>query len=88
MVLDRPIPLGESTRFTMTDGVSVNVVEYTYAPGDANGNGKVDLFDAGVLQNCFGATAPTGLCAVSDLTRDGAVTAADHAALVARLVGP
>ena len=72
----------------MTDGVAVNVVEYTYAPGDANGNGKVDLFDAGVLQNCFGVTGSTGLCRVADLTRDGAITAADHAALVAQLVGP
>jgi len=30
IVLDRPIPLAETTRFTFNDGTAVNVVSYTY----------------------------------------------------------
>jgi hypothetical protein len=32
IVLDRPLPMDERTRFTFNDGVAINVVEYTFIP--------------------------------------------------------
>jgi len=82
IVLDRPIPMGETTRFTFDDGVAVNIVEYTFAPGDANGDGKADLFDLGVMQTCFGPGPLTGACLALDLDRDDDIDLSDFAAFI------
>ncbi len=34
IVLDRPLPAGETTRFILDDGQVVNVVEYSFVPLD------------------------------------------------------
>jgi len=88
IVLDRPIPMGETTTFTFDDGVAVNVIEYTFAPGDTNGNGLVELDDIAEFQRCFGQSPPSGPCLALDLTRDGSIDLDDHAALEELFSGP
>ncbi|MGB2985637.1 MAG: hypothetical protein WBE26_07110, partial [Phycisphaerae bacterium] len=88
IVLDRPIPMGETTTFTFNDGVAVNVVEYTFAPGDTNGNGLVDLFDVATFQNCFAQTPLTGACHAVDLVADETLDLADYAEFQPALIGP
>ncbi len=82
IVLDRPIPYHASTRFTFDDGTVENVVEYTFAPGDANGDGSADLSDFATFQNCFGlsdASPDLGLCAVFDFDAGGDTDLLDFA---------
>jgi hypothetical protein len=83
IVLDRPIPMGETTTFTFDDGVAVNLVNYTFAPGDTNGDGLVNLADMAAFQCCFGQTNLTGACLALDLVRDDHITLDDYVALVA-----
>ncbi len=45
IVLDRPLPINHTTRFTFNDGVAVNVIEYTPAYGDADDDGVTDDVD-------------------------------------------
>lgn len=59
IVLDRPLPPNETTRFIMSDGGTTNIVRYTLQWADTNGDGAVDLRDAAALQNCFGINKPT-----------------------------
>ena len=80
IVLNRSIPLRETTRFILNDGVAVNVIEYTFAPGDTNGDGVADLFDVAVFQNCFGNEALSGVCQACDLDGNGWVNLTDFAA--------
>ena len=77
IVLDCPIPFGETTRFTFNDGVAINVVEYTFAPGDIDGDGDADLHDFAAFQRCFGQTDPTGPCSALDLQTDDTIDLAD-----------
>jgi hypothetical protein len=70
IVLDAPIPMGETTRFTFDDGVAVNVIEYTFAPGDTDGTGRVDLRDVAAFQTCFGSEVFSGPCQACDLFRN------------------
>jgi len=79
IVLDRPISFGATTRFTFDDGETINVVEYTFAPGDTDGDGDADLRDAAAFQCCFGQTKPTGLCLVLDTNADGTIDLDDYA---------
>ena len=88
IVLDRPIARGETTRFTFDDGVAVNVVEYTFAPGDTDGDGDADLRDIAASQRCFGLTNPIGACWALDLDESERFDHTDHAALVSSLTGP
>lgn len=88
VVLNRPIPMGATTRFTFGDGVAVNVVEYTFAPGDTDGNGKVDLHDVAALQRCFGQTSLTGVCLALDLSADNTIDLTDWTRLAAMLDAP
>ncbi len=88
IVLDRPLPAGETTRFTLDDGVAVNVVEYTFAPGDTDGDGDADLLDAAAFLTCFGQSAPTSSCWALDTNRDDLIDLADYAALQSALTGP
>ena len=81
-------PSQGGTTLTFDDGVAVNVIEYTCAPGDTNGNGLVELDDIAEFQRCFGQSPPTGACLAVDLTRDGSIDLEDHAELTALLTGP
>ncbi len=86
IVLDRPIPHGESTRFTFFDGVATNIVEYTYAPGDTDGDGSVTLADVAAFQNCLGAESLIGACLALDLDHSHALDLADFAIFHALLL--
>jgi hypothetical protein len=88
IVLDRPIPMGATTRFTISDGTAVNVIEYTFAPGDADGDGRVTLRELAYFQTCFGQSSPAGACLALDLTRNGSLDLADYAAAFGLLSGP
>ncbi len=81
IVLDRPIPYNATTRFTFNDGVAVNAVEYTFAPGDTDGDGAADLFDFAALQNCFEVSPVSGACLVFDLNADHSIDLRDFAGL-------
>ncbi len=66
------------------------------APGDADGDGDVDLFDLGKYQNCFtggpnthGIVTPCAAgCEPFDLTPDNALDLSDFAAFQILLTGP
>jgi hypothetical protein len=88
IVLDRPIPMGETTRFTLSDGVAVNLVEYTFAPGDTDGDGDADLHDFAVFQRCFSRADLTGACLALDFDGNHAVDLDDYAEFGATLHGP
>jgi len=82
IVLDRPIPYNATTRFTFFDGVAENIIEYTFAPGDSNGDGQADLADFAFFQNCFGlGTVLSNLapCAALDFDGDGDTDLLDFA---------
>ena len=80
IVLDRPIPYNATTRFTFNDGVAVNVVEYTFAPGDTDGAGDADLNDFAAFQNCYGLSPVAQSCLVFDFNADLDVDLLDFAA--------
>ena len=90
IVLDRPLPVGATTRFTFNDGTAVSVVEYIYAPppGDTNGDGRVDLREMGQFQNCFGTSPLTGVCKTLDLAANGTIDISDLPPLLSQLSGP
>ncbi len=88
IVLDRPLPAGETTRFTFDDGVAVNVIEYTFAPGDTDGDGHADLLDVSAFLTCFGLTSPAGPCWALDLNEDETIDLTDYAAFRQTITGP
>ena len=97
IVLDRAIPFRATTRFTFDDGTAVNVVEFTFAPGDTDGDGDADLADFSYLQNCTGdsdeATEPrgggfAGPCLALDADADSAIDLPDHADFLTHFAGP
>jgi len=88
IVLDRPIPYNATTRFTFNDGVAVNVVEFTFAPGDTDGDGDADLFDFAAFQNCFGNSPVAGVCLPLDFNADSALDLLDFAALQSAFLPP
>ncbi len=96
IVLDQPIPPGEHTRFLflardengdLTDVVA-NVVNYSYIPGDADGNGRINLADVAEFQRCFGETDVTGRCAAFDFNDDNTVDLTDYPEFQAALSLP
>jgi hypothetical protein len=80
--------MGETTTFTFDDGVAINVVEYTFAPGDTNGNGLVELDDIAEFQRCFAQSPLTGVCLALDLVSDDEIDLDDLVELTALLTGP
>jgi len=78
-VLDRPIPMGTTTRFTFDDGDSVKSLEYTFAWGDTDGDGDADLYDAAAFQSCFGQSEPLRQCLVLDADTNGTIDLNDYA---------
>jgi hypothetical protein len=77
--LDRPIPPGERTTFTFHDGAVVNRVVYSFqSDGDVNGDGRVDLRDLGVLQNCYASPVTVfDQCGAFDFAPDEMINAED-----------
>jgi hypothetical protein len=88
IVLDRPIPMRQTTTFTFNDGEVVNLIEYTFVPGDTNGDGLVNLADIAAFQCCFGQTDLTGACLALDLVPDDRLDLDDLAAVLPHLTGP
>ncbi|MDO8629603.1 MAG: hypothetical protein Q7R41_03860, partial [Phycisphaerales bacterium] len=83
IVLDRPIPCNATTRFTFNDGALSQTLEYTFAPGDTNGDGRADLADFAYFQNCFGlgtVLSNPAPCAAVDFTADPDIDLSDFAA--------
>jgi len=78
IVLDKPIPHAAVTTFTLTDGAATNVIEYTLAPGDTNGDALATLSDFAHFQNCFQESPLSPFCETFDLNRDGQLTHPDH----------
>ncbi len=79
IVLDGPLPMGETTYFLFDDGVAANIVTYTFAPGDTDGNGRVNLADMAAFQNCLGAESLSGACLALDLDHNQTLNLADFA---------
>ncbi len=79
IVLDRPIPYNAATRFTFDDGTLSQSLEFTYAPGDTDGDGQASLSDLAAFQNCFGSAPLTGLCPVLDSDNDSEIDLSDFA---------
>ena len=87
IVLDRPIPYNAATRFTFNDGVPAQTIEFTYAPGDTDGDGDADLHDFAAFQNCFGNSPVAGVCLPLDFNADSAIDLLDFGAFAAALSG-
>ena len=88
IVLDRPIPYNAVTRFTFNDSVAVNVVEFTVAPGDTDGDGDSDLFDFAVFQSCFGQSPLSPVCHSLDHEPDGDIDLSDFAGFQTLFIAP
>jgi len=88
IVLDRPLPPGEHTRFIFDDGTIQSIIDYSYIPGDADGNGAVDLLESAGFQNCFGCSASTDNCLAFDQNQDGVIDHADVPPFSTSLNGP
>ena len=88
IVLDRPIPYNATTRFTFNDGTLSQFLEFTYSPGDTDGDGDADLADFDILQSCFGVVPPPGPCLVFDTNEDEIVDSADLALFIASMTKP
>ena len=78
IVLDRPLPRGQTTTFTFLDGSVGDPVAHTFAPGDTDGD--ADLHDFAAFQTCFAAVNPTGPCWPLDFNEDDVVDLPDFAA--------
>jgi hypothetical protein len=76
--LDRPVPMGETTWFILNDGVLANIVRYTFAPGDTDGDGDADLQDFAVFQRCFDLTSLTDACLALDFDSDDTIDLNDY----------
>ena len=81
IVLDRSIPYSATTRFTFNDGVLEQSIEFTYAPGDTDGDGDADLADFAAFQNCFGNSPVAGVCLPLDFNADSAIDLVDFGEL-------
>jgi hypothetical protein len=79
IVLDTPIPYNATTRFTFNDGTLSQSLEFTYSPGDIDGDGQATLSDLAAFQNCFGSNPLIGVCPVLDFDQDGAIDLSDLA---------
>lgn len=88
IVLNQPIPLNATTRFTFNDGVAVNTIEYAFAPADTDGDGKVSLSDFAAFQRCFDQIDPTRECLVVDMDRNNDVDLLDYREFQSLLQGP
>lgn len=78
IILDRPLPAGERTTFTFNDGEAINVVAYTFQPGDINADGQWNLADFAALQNCFFQLPTATNCAAFDFDVNLVVDPADY----------
>jgi len=88
IVLDQPIPLNATTRFTFNDGIAVNVIEYIFAPSDTDGDGMVTLSDFAAFQRCFDQIEPNRECLVVDMDGNNDVDLLDYREFQSLLQGP
>jgi len=82
------IPFNATTRFTPSDEEIDNVVEYTFAPGDANVIGTVHLADIAYVQNGIGSDDTAPLFGVFDFNRDGVVDQSEFLGALSNLSVP
>ena len=75
------------TRFTFDNGVAVNVMEYTFAPGDTDGTRRVDPRDVAAFQTCFGTEVFSGPCQACDFHGSGRIRLTDFAEFRNGLMG-
>jgi hypothetical protein len=78
--------------------IQANVIEYTVALGDTDGDGRVTLRDFSYFQTCFGSPtgasgdapygSPTGVCRALDLDVDGQVSGDDFRVMFPLIRGP
>jgi hypothetical protein len=87
IVLDRPIPYNATTRFTFNDGTLEQSVDFTYAPGDTDGDGDADLADFSYFARCFESTQVAGLCLLFDADGNSVIDLADYIAFGTALAG-
>lgn len=88
ILLDGPIPFNATTTISLFDGERENIIEYTFAPGDTDGDGDADLRDAAAFQNCFGTEQLSGACLALDVETETAITLDDYAVFEEVLAGP
>ena len=88
IVFDKPIPHAATTRFTISDGVATNIIEYTLSPGDADGDGLATLADFAHFQNCFRPGSPSAFCKTFDLNRNAQLNLVDYLLFQSFLVEP
>jgi hypothetical protein len=92
LVLDRPIPFRATTRFVLDDGTIENVLEFTFAEGDTDGDGDADLADFAWLQNCTGDGGQSppyeGPCLALDANEDSAIDLTDYYDFTNDMLGP
>jgi hypothetical protein len=73
--------------FNVPAGVVVTCDCPVCTPGDANGDGKIDLLDFFIFQKCF-MQPPVGICKCLDMDGDGDIDVKDLKAFVTALTGP
>ena len=67
--------------------MGVNVVEFTFAPGDTDGDGDADLRDFAAFQNCFGNSPVASVCLPLDFNADSAIDLLDFAEFQTWFIG-
>ncbi|UCC29181.1 MAG: hypothetical protein JSU86_13375 [Phycisphaerales bacterium] len=70
------------------DGIAVNVIGYTFAPGDADGTRRVDLRDVAAFGACFGNEPLSDLCQACDFDTSGTIELTYFAAFRNGFMGP
>ncbi len=88
IVLNRPIPYNATTRFTFNDGAIEQSIEFTFAPGDIDGDGQATLSDFASFQNCFGVEPVAGACLALDADGNSAIDLTDFAGFSLLFPGP
>ncbi len=87
IVLDKPIPLNQATRFIFNDGETTNIVSYSYILGDSDADGKHTLRDFAAFQNCFKQSSKSNNCSAFDFDVNDLIDLSDYNELQPLLSG-